>query len=242
MVFHCRNESTVSERSTFSVHPKFVFGVVEVISFRGALSAKTAKFLKFLGNFPPPASQDISLFFFLQATKSIYFVRDDSGRIDAMQWKDESSSAGEDIEENSYIRVIGSVRLISNSFRASSLYLKLYWVLCPIAARLWVQISFCYGCSYQVNAKKLIKKSSRWGQCLKHSHRTHAYKDAELRVSFFSSFFSSFPSWVECPPRRCISSCDLMYTATVLPGAKQAQYAQTNPCQKGSTQQKKISF
>ena len=28
-----------------------------------------------------------------------------------MQWKDENSSASEDIEENSYIRVIGSVRL-----------------------------------------------------------------------------------------------------------------------------------
>ena len=100
------------------MHQKFVVGGggVEVISFRGALSAKTAKFLKLLGNFPPPASWDISLFFFLQATKSIYFVRDDSGRIDAMQWKDESSSAGEDIEENSYIRVIGSVRLISLEF------------------------------------------------------------------------------------------------------------------------------
>ena len=55
--------------------------------------------------------------FFVQATKSIYFIRDDSGRIDAMQWKDEnSSSAGEDIEENSYIRVIGSVRLMSLVF------------------------------------------------------------------------------------------------------------------------------
>lgn len=45
-----------------------------------------------------------------QATKSIYFVRDDSGRIEAMQWKDENASAGEDIEENSYIRIVGSVR------------------------------------------------------------------------------------------------------------------------------------
>ena len=46
----------------------------------------------------------------LQATKSVYTVRDDSGHIDAIQWKDETSTISDGIEEGSYVRIIGSVR------------------------------------------------------------------------------------------------------------------------------------
>jgi hypothetical protein len=39
-------------------------------------------------------------------------VKDDSGTIDAMQWKDENAQSNEHIEENSYVRIIGTVRSV----------------------------------------------------------------------------------------------------------------------------------
>lgn len=45
-----------------------------------------------------------------QATKSVYTIHDDTGTIEALQWKDENANEANTLEENDFIRVVGSVR------------------------------------------------------------------------------------------------------------------------------------
>ena len=52
-----------------------------------------------------------------QSTKSIYRIRDDSGTIEVMQWKDENAQSSDHLDEGELVRIVGSVR-----YRCSTLF------------------------------------------------------------------------------------------------------------------------
>ena len=51
-----------------------------------------------------------------QSTKSIYRIRDDSGTIEVMQWKDENAQSNDHLDEGETVRIVGSVRCVTIVF------------------------------------------------------------------------------------------------------------------------------